>query len=231
MARLQETGGFQTMNDPRILEMNKKMQEYLLAYGPDRRLLLQVIQQLAHGHPITAEQVDHLIADLGIGSDQAHQFLREVTERDATDQIVGAMGLSLSDHPHRLSVAGVSLAAWCALDTLFLPALLQQTVTIESPSPVTHQLIRLRVSPHRVEEVTPEAAVVSFVLVDPSRENMASVEAIWGAFCNHVHFFASREEGEQWASVRDDVILLTVEEGFASERQVWSSVFPDLYAA
>jgi len=220
------------MNDLRILEMNKQMQEYLLAYGPDRaRLLLRVIQQLAHGHPITTEQVDQYSAEFGIAKDQAHQFLREVTERDATDQIVGAMGLSLSDHPHRLSVAGVSLSAWCALDTLFLPALLQQTVTIESPSPVTHQPIRLHVSPTRVEEVNPEAAVVSVVLVDPSRENMASVDAIWSAFCTHVHFFASREEGEQWASVRDDIVLLTAEEGFASERQVWSRVFPELYAA
>jgi len=220
------------MNDTRILEMTKKMQEYLLAYGPDHaQLLLQVIRQLAHGHPITAGQVDHLIADLGIGSDQAHQFLWEVTERDATDQIVGAMGLSLSEHPHRLSVAGVSLSAWCALDTLFLPALLQQTATIESPSPVTNYSIRLRVSPTRVEEVTPEAAVVSLVLVDPSRENMESVQAIWSAFCTHVHFFATREEGEQWASGRDDIVLLTVEEGFAWGRQVWSRVFPDLYAA
>jgi alkylmercury lyase len=185
------------MNDPRLLEMNKKMQEYLLSYGPDRRLLLQVIRQLAHGHPITMEQVDQSIADLGMARDQAHQFLREVTERDAADQIVGAMGLSLSEHPHRLSVAGVSLSAWCALDTLFLPALLGQTVTIESPSPVTHHPIRLRVSPTRVEEVHPQAAVVSFILVDPSRENMASVEAIWSAFCTHVHFFATREEGEQ----------------------------------
>ncbi len=220
------------MNDTRLLETTKKMQEYLLGYGPARvRLLLQVIRHLAHGHPITAEQVDHLIADLGIGSDEAHQFLREVTERDATDQIVGAMGLSLNEHPHWLSVAGVSLSAWCALDTLFLPALLQQTVTIESPSPVTNHSIRLRVSPERVEEVTPEAAVVSYVLVDPSREKMDSVQAIWSAFCTHVHFFASREEGEQWANGRDDIVLLTVEEGFAGERQVWSRVFPDLYAA
>jgi len=219
------------MNDPRILEMNTRMQEYLLSYGPDRRLLLQVIRHLAHGHPVTTEQVDRSIADLGMAKEEVHQFLREVTERDAADQIVGAMGLSLSDHAHRLSVAGVTLAAWCALDTLFLPALLGQTATIESPSPVTHQQIWLRVSPQRVEEVTPTSAVVSVVLVDPSRENMASVEAIWGAFCNHSHFFATREEGEQWATGRDDIVLLTVEEGFASERQVWSGVFPDLYAA
>ncbi len=87
----------------------------------------------------------------------------------------------------------------------------------------------MRVSPERVEEVTPKAAVVSLVIADTSREKMASVQAIWGAFCNHVHFFASREEGEQWADGRDDIVLLTVEEGFAWGRQVWSGVFPDLY--
>jgi alkylmercury lyase len=219
------------MNDPRILEVTQKMQEYLLEYGPDNaRLLLQVIRQLAQGHPITADQVDYRIAEFGIAKDQAHQFLREVTERDATDQIVGAMGLSLSHHAHRLSVAGVSLSAWCALDTLFLPAILQQTATIESPSPVTQHPIRLRVSPERVEEVSPKAAVVSLVIADTSREKMASVQAIWSTFCEHVHFFATREEGEQWANRRDDIVLLTVEEGFAWGRQVWSGVFPGLYA-
>jgi alkylmercury lyase len=220
------------MSDTRITETAEKLQEYLLDYGLDqRRLLLQVVRQLAHGYPITAEQVDHLIADLGIGSEAAHQFLMEITERDARDQIVGAIGLSLSDHPHRLSVAGVSLSAWCALDTLFLPAMLQQTATIESPSPVTHHMIRLRVSPDRVEEVDPTRAVVSYVVVDPNRENMGSVQAIWSAFCTHIHFFATWEEGEQWASGRNDIVLLTVEEGFAWGRQVWSRVFPDLYTA
>ena len=219
------------MSDTRILETTKKMQEFLLDYGPDHaRLLLQVIRQLAHGRPITAEEVDRRVADLGIGSDPAHQFLRECTERDATDQIVGAMGSSLSHHPHRLSVAGVSLSAWCALDTLFLPAMLELSATIESPSPVTHHPIRLRVSPERVEEVNPEAAVVSLVIVDPSRENMASVQAIWSTFCEHVHFFATREEGERWANGREQIAFLTVEEGFAWGRQVWSGIFPDLYA-
>ena len=81
------------MNDVRLLETVKKLQENLLEYGPDHtRLLLQVIRQLAHGRPITTKLADHLIADLGIAKEEAHQFLREVTERDETDQIVGAMG-------------------------------------------------------------------------------------------------------------------------------------------
>jgi alkylmercury lyase len=220
------------MNDTRILDTIKGIQEYLLADGPEHaRLLLQLTRQLAHGHPLTAEQVDHEIAALGIAQEEAHQFLREVTERDATDQIIGAWGLSLSRHPHRVSVAGVSFSAWCALDTLFLPAILERSATIESPSPVTHHPIRLRMSPERVEEVHPESAVVSLVIADTSREKMTSAQAIQGAFCEHVHFFATREEGKQWAGGRDNIILLTVEEGFAWGRQVWSRVLPSHFAA
>ncbi len=53
---------------------------------------------------------------------------------------------------------------------------------------------------------------------------MASVEAIWNAFCYHVHFFASREEAEGWAAGRDDIAILTVEEGFELGRQLSSGL-------
>lgn len=222
------------VQDARIDDMTQRMQEFMFAYGADNtQLLLKIIRLLAHGRPLTPAQVEECIAELGIAPGAAHQFLREVTERDAADQIIGAMGLSLSEHPHRLSVGGVSLSAWCAVDTLYLPAMLQQTITTTSPSPVTHQIIRLRVSPERVEEVNPTSAVVSFVLVDPHQENMASVQAIWGTFCHHIHFFAARDEAEQWvrAKGRDDIVVLTVAEGFTRAGQVWSTLFPDLYHA
>jgi alkylmercury lyase len=212
-------------HDARLNDMARQLQERFLAYAPaQRRLLVQIVRELAHGQPITSEQVDQRIAALGLERDAARQFLRELTERDAEDRIVGAIGLSLEDHPHRLTLEGVSLSAWCAWDTLFLPTLLQQMATIASPSPMTHAMIRLRVSPERVEEVNPASAALSIVLVDPSRERMASVEAIWNAFCQHVHFFAAREEAERWAIGREDITILTVDEGFELGRRVWSSV-------
>ena len=216
------------MQDARVNDMARKLGERLLEYGPGHlRLLVQNIRQLAQGHPLSAEEVDQRITALRLAPEAAQQFLRQVTERDASDHIIGALGLSLSEHPHRLTVEGVSLSAWCAMDTLFLPAVLQQTATIESPSPVTGDPIRLRVSPERVEEVRPASAVVSLVLVGPSRENMASVEAIWSAFCSHIHFFTSRDEAERWAKGRNDIAILTVEEGFAWQRPVWSSLLVD----
>jgi alkylmercury lyase len=215
--------------DARLDELARRLQERFLAYTPgQRRLLVQIVRELAHGRPITSEQVGQRIAALGLAQDAAHQFLREVTERDANDRIVGAIGLSLEDHPHRLTVEGVSLSAWCALDTLFLPALLQQMATIASPSPMTHALIRLRVRPERVEEVDPAGAALSIVLVDPSRERVASVEAIWNAFCQHVHFFVDRNEAERWAAGRQDIAILTVDEGFVLGRRVWSDALLDI---
>jgi alkylmercury lyase len=214
----------------RLETMAHQLQERLLEYGADHlRLLVRVMRELAQGRPLTAEQVDGFIADLGIApdaADEADQFLRDVTERDAQDQIVGALGLSLQDHPHRLVVDGVALTAWCAEDTLFLPTILQQTATVESPSPVSGRPIRLRVSPERVEEISPTGAVVSLVLVDPRREHLASVEAIWSAFCNHIHFFATRDEAARWTTGtgRDDIAILSVEQGFAWQRPVWPAV-------
>ncbi len=136
------------MNTTTAFDMAKRMSEQLLDYGPDRsRLLIRVMRLLAQGNPVDGKQVDRIIADLGIGQAEANQFLRQITERDAEDRIVGIMGLSLNDHPHRFVVNRVELATWCAEDTLFLPAMLEQTATVESASPVSNQNIYLTISP------------------------------------------------------------------------------------
>lgn len=213
------------MSNTRVDEMARKMRERLLDYGPDHsRLLLQVLRRLARGRPVTEEQLGQMITDLGIARDKAHQFLRKVSERDMDDSIVGIMGLSLNEGAHRMRVNGVGLSAWCAGDTLYLPTMLQQTAAVESHSPVSREKIRLTVSPDRVEAVSPPSTVLSFVVVDPTEESMASVKAIWMTFCNHIHFFASRDEAEGWAAGRDDIAILTVDEGFELGRLVWSRV-------
>ncbi len=198
-----------------LIATEKLIEGGLLDHGPDlSRLLTQVMRALAQGRPVSREQVNQIITDLGNAPDEAHRFLREVTESDAHDAIVGIMGLSLNKTAHRLYVSGVQLSAWCAEDTLFLPALLDQTATVESESPVSGEKVRLVVSPREVESVSPTGAVVTIVIVEPDRADMRSVEAIWSTFCRHIYFFVSQKEAEQWIAGRDNIEILSVNEGF-----------------
>lgn len=213
------------MSNARAAEATRKLTSAggPLDYGPARsRLLVQVMRRLAQGRPVADEQVEQIVADVGLTRDEAHPFLQQVAERDAAGAITGILGLSLNDSPHRLTVDGVRLSAWCALDTLFLPAMLNQTTTIESASPVTGEPVRLTVNPRGVEDVSPADAVVSMVIVDPAAADLNSVAAIQGTFCCHNHFFASRAEAEQWAAGRDDIEILSVEEGYQVVQQMAS---------
>ncbi|MGD9893104.1 MAG: organomercurial lyase [Dehalococcoidia bacterium] len=213
------------MGYTRVLEAQQKQRDGALDLGPGySRLVLRLMRRLAQGRPVSTAAVDQVVADLGLDRAEADAFLRRRTERDQGDNIVGIMGVSLNATPHRFAVNGVQLWSWCAVATLVLPALLQQTATIESPSPVSGEPIRLTVSPDRVEDVSPPGAAVSMVIVDPDTADTSSVEATRNTSCNHIYFFASREEGAQWAAGRDEIEILTVAEGFEAERLGMSKI-------
>jgi alkylmercury lyase len=198
----------------------------LLDYGPElSRLLVRLQRELAQGRPVPKERVDKIVADMNIDREGAYRLLGEVAERDADNNVVGIMGLSLNDTPHRFYVNGARMSTWCAGDALFLPPVLDRTASVESVSPVSREKVRLTVSPQGVEEVDPAGAVLSMVIVDPDDADMGSVEAIWGTFCHHHHhhlFFASREEAERWAAGRHDIEILSVEEAYELVRLVSS---------
>ncbi len=215
------------MNNERVTEVARKWNGAgnALNFGPNNsRLLISVWRTLTKGRPVSGEQIDEMIADLGVNQDEAGEFLRGVTERDSSDSIVGIFGLSLNDHPHRFTVNGASLTTWCAEDALFLPPMLKQTATVESYSPVSKEKVRLTLGPDGVEEVSPVGAVVSIVTLDPSKVDVSSVEAIYGNFCEQIHFFASREEAERWAAGRENIDILSVEEGYELGKLAFSEV-------
>ncbi len=195
----------------------------VLGYEPEQaRLLLQVLRTLARGRPMTRPEIDAIAVDLGWPPEAAHAFLRPLTERDAADAIIGLLGLSLAEHPHSFWVNGQRMSTWCAEDTLFLPALLGQTATVESMSPLSGESVRLTVGPEGVQRVSPPEAVVSIAIVDPDDTTVGSVEAIWMTFCRHIHFFASGEEATRWAAARADIAILTPDEGYQVGRQLVS---------
>ena len=97
------------MSNARANEVVRKLTRNggLIDYGAHNlHLLGHVVRALAQSRLVTGERADQGVAELGTGRDEAEQFLRKVTERD-DDNIVGALGLSLTQHPHRFTVKGV----------------------------------------------------------------------------------------------------------------------------
>jgi alkylmercury lyase len=77
--------------------------------------------------------------------------------------MVGFWGMALATMPHRVSVDGRQVPAWCAWDTLFLPELIGETATVESSCPTTGESVQLVVAPDAVREVAPAGVVLSFL--------------------------------------------------------------------
>ena len=209
-----------TTNKTRATEATVKLISAggLLDYGTDRsRLLLRIMRTLAQGNPVSTETVDQLIDELGISRDDGHAFVSQVAERGPDESVVGMLGLTLNETQHRFTVNGNQLFTWCALDTLFLPIALGEAASIESESPLGNAKVRLTVSPQRVEAVEPVGAVVSIVVVDPDTADIGSVEAIWGTFCHHIFFFATRSDAQAWAAGRDNrdaIEIVSVDEAY-----------------
>ena len=195
-------------------------------FGPDRsRLMVQVLRTLACGRPVTMDQVDQMAAGLGMPSAEASQFLNQVCEWDAEGNIIGAMGLSLTEQwDHRFYVNGIPLRTWCARDALFLPPILNRTASIVSFSPRSGREVRLAVSPHQVEWCHPEGAAVSIVGSGGVGPDATSVEAVWTNFCDQVHFFPSRQEAEEWAVGKESISIFSVEEAYELAKRAFSSL-------
>jgi alkylmercury lyase len=179
----------------------------------EQRLSLELYRLLAGGQPVLRA----LLAErLGEKTDTINQILDgwPAVFFDSHQQIIGYWGLSLPaayDSPHKMTIDGQVLSAWCAFDTLFLPQLLGKTATVESTSPASGDSVRLRVSPEGVEQVSPANAQMSFVLPDltSARKDIVS------AFCCFVHFFPTREAGERWIAQHTGIFLVSIEEGMA----------------
>lgn len=172
---------------------------------------VKAFQALAEGQPVSAQR---LATDLGLPVEQTAAMLEQLGqtggEVDSEGRLQGVV-LTLNPTPHRFRVQGNDLYAWCALDTLFLPAYLEETAQVESVCPVTGELIRLTVTSTGVAAYSPDSTVVS--VVDPSSVSR-SARGPQSAACSQMHFFSSREAAERWQADHPGVALCTVEEAY-----------------
>lgn len=186
--------------------IDEKTLAYLLSpsrSGLDPSLFVPLLRLLAEGEPVT-------IAELATASGRSENTVRRGlssvpdAEYDDDGRILG-LALTLRPTPHRFTVAGRQLYTWCALDTLFFPALIGKAATIESTS--TDSGISVRVTTGTdgtITSVQPDTAVLSLLIPDHDGPVRSS-------FCNQVHYFASREEAQPWLDAHPDGEVLDIE--------------------
>lgn len=172
------------------------------------RVITTLMQLLQHGKPVTPEG---LAAATDLEARAAVQLARRFgAEFDGEGSIIG-LGLTLVPTAHKYHANGKDLFAWCAADTISFPAILNHSAVIESPDPISGQIVRLIVTPGGVEGLDPSSAVVSWSL-------KSDIDDIRGSFCNLVHFFASRETAAEYVSEHPGLVIAPVEGVFEAAK-------------
>jgi alkylmercury lyase len=189
----------------------------------EQRMSLELYRLLAEGKPVS---IRGLAQRLARHPDDVAKTLRTWPGVffDPHGDVIGYWGLSPShETSHRLRTDGGTLYAWCAWDTLFLPALLGKSADIESASPRTRTSIRLTVAPDGVRSVEPGGVVMSLVM--PDRDKLH--ENVLTSFCHFLHFFPSKDEGEAWVAEHAGASMLSIAEAFELGRHKNRLQYPD----
>ena len=185
-----------------------------LACCDDPPLALALLRALAAGDPITDRQLAAITS-----RDQAQVIAALAgwpnVQRDEQGRVIAFSGLSLRPTAHRFALGGRELFTWCAWDTLFLPALLDQPASVRSRCPVTGADVLLDVEPERIRDRHPDSLLVSF----PPAAAVSTAD-VTGSFCCHVRFLARPHAADDWLRDRPGTTALTLDEAFELGRHV-----------
>jgi alkylmercury lyase len=186
-------------------------------------------RRLAEGTPVSR---DDLAARLAFPHEQVDAALdgplRGTYLVDEHDRIRAFWALSLPDEPspHRLSLDGRTLYAWCAADTLFLPLLLGRPLAVESVLMPTGEPVTLTIHPDRIEDVhAPSTTLVTFV--PPVADGLGdSPASIMSTYCHHMMFVPDETAGRRWADERgrDDLVLASLAQAFDGCRRLFRTL-------
>lgn len=176
------------------------------------RIARTLYQLLARGQPVALEAMAETV---GIDPETIAAMLGRWhgIHRNSSGAVTGFWGLTLDTTPHRLHVAGRTLHAWCAWDTLFLPSLLDSVAEVASLCPATGTEVRLVVTPSGMRDA-PREAVMSFVT--PERTQIR--DDVVRHFCRFVRFFASAHDAEDWLEHHPGAFLVTLAEAWRLAR-------------
>ena len=195
-------------------EIAKALCHVIPQYSPEeRRLALKLYRLLAEGKPVP---LGNVATAVGISESVAQVLLegaalKSNTLYDTAGHVIGFGGLAVSTMYHRLIRGKRSLYTWCAWDAFFIPALLGESVRLESRCPETWDSISMTIGPSGISQPSHETALVSFVL--PNRR-CEDVYAGISGFCQRVFLLAPGAAAARWAARNPEATLLTLEQAF-----------------
>ncbi|MGH6797449.1 MAG: organomercurial lyase, partial [Roseiarcus sp.] len=111
-----------------------------------------------------------------------------------------------------------------AWDSLFIPEILGRPARVASADPESGELVRLVVSPDRIESVEPDKAVISFIRPDAEAFG-GSASSVMAKFCHFIFFFASPASGERWVDKNPGTFLYSLDDAFALAKRLNANNF------
>ena len=179
----------------------------------DERTQLALFRELAAGDPVAPARLADRVG-LGEADVAARLGSWRGAHTDDDGRVVAFQGLTVVETPHRLHVGERTLYAWCAWDTLFLPELIGAPAAVESRCPTTGAAITLRVDQEGPREVSPEEAVISFILPGArfGDDTIAS-------FCSFVHYLASPAAADGYTARNPGTFAISIDDAFEIGRR------------
>jgi alkylmercury lyase len=212
---------------PTVDQYWETLSPHLKSFSPEEQGAAVVLyRELAKGRAVDAEQFARAL-DTPPATARAlleRQAIKRFIYPDAEGRVLGFGGLAAAPMHHRFEVNGRTLWTWCAWDSLFIPEILGRPARVTSPDPENRELVRLAVTPDRIESVEPRDAVISFIRPDAEAFGTSAAN-IMANFCHYIFFFTSRASGEQWTAKHPGTFLSTLDDAFALAKRINAANF------
>ena len=187
--------------------------------------LIRLLEELTKGEPVSKEHASEV---LGVPGEKVDKLFMAIAaaggQLDDQGNFIGK-ALTLEPTRHSFRVNGNDMYAWCSLDTILLPGILEAEGEIESKDPVTGETIRLTVTADQIVKVEPAGAVTSVFVPGRTPTETKDGEPVIGAdsdVCTSMLFYASREAAEQALENYPNVAIFTIEQAFNLAHKAWT---------
>lgn len=185
------------------------------------RFTIDMMRAIAKGEPVSVQMLAEATGVSLENAQAAFDQLRGSSAEFDDDGYLRGATVTQIPTPHQFRVNGQALYAWCALDTLFLPAYLDATAEIVSECPVTGNKIQLVVGPDGIQSSSPPDVALSIVIPDLAGDTCSTRDG----FCGQIYFFASRDVAEQWAEHRPGIAIFSLADAYRIAQEVYIKPF------